>query len=394
MSAASQKQASAPTSSYYSSPYFLSSSANPGNILVSCLLNGENYPTWRWAMSNALRAMNKFCFVDGSLPKPNAENPDVKVWEICNSMVISWLFNSIAPGLHASVAYFEDAHDMWDDLEQRFSQGSNTQRAVHELKREIARARQGNSSVAAYFAKLNDLWEELGTYSKVPKCTCVAAKDFDEVERDQVRLHQFLMGLNDCYSDVCSQILSMEPLPRLNSAYALVCKEEKQQVLIASRERSIESAVSSVVQYLNGIHGGNTKNGFQEQSTTSKRYEHCKCFELVGYPAGWQSRGRFLKEHPTLSNIQEKTESSSDECNASSSSSSSYRIVEREEVENRISRDGRGRSGVGKFSREEQLIPTERMVAHALGLIRLKCSRDGLLENAVRERNLTRPKAL
>ncbi|OMO94195.1 hypothetical protein CCACVL1_06115 [Corchorus capsularis] len=46
------------------SPYFLHSSDHPGAILVSSLLNGDNYPTWSRAITNALKAKNKFGFVD------------------------------------------------------------------------------------------------------------------------------------------------------------------------------------------------------------------------------------------------------------------------------------------------------------------------------------------
>jgi len=61
-----------------SSPYFLNSSDNPGAVLVSCLLKGDNYPTWRRAMMNALRAKNKLSFVDGSLLKPEEDNKEIQ----------------------------------------------------------------------------------------------------------------------------------------------------------------------------------------------------------------------------------------------------------------------------------------------------------------------------
>ena len=39
---------------------------------------------------------------------------------------------------------------------------------------------------------------------------------------------QFLKGLNDQYSVVCSQILLMDPLPPINRAYALILQQERQ----------------------------------------------------------------------------------------------------------------------------------------------------------------------
>jgi hypothetical protein len=123
-----------------SSPYFLNSSDNPGAVLVSCLLKGDNYPTWRRAMMNALRAKNKLSFVDGSLLKPEEDNKEIQAWEKCNSMVISWIFNALASELHDSVAYVDSTYEMWGELQERFSQG-NVPR-IHELKREICLAQQ------------------------------------------------------------------------------------------------------------------------------------------------------------------------------------------------------------------------------------------------------------
>ena len=42
---------------------------------------------------------------------------------------------------------------------------------------------------------------------------------------------QFLMGLNDVYSSVRSQILLMDPLPSVNKAYSLILQDESQRLL-------------------------------------------------------------------------------------------------------------------------------------------------------------------
>jgi hypothetical protein len=120
------------------SPYFLNSSDNPGAVLVSCFLKGDNYPTWRRAMMNALRAKNKLSLIDGSLLKPDEDNKEIQAWEKCNSMVISWIFNALASELYDSVAYVDSTYEMWGELQERFSQGNVP--CIHELKREICLA--------------------------------------------------------------------------------------------------------------------------------------------------------------------------------------------------------------------------------------------------------------
>ena len=93
-------------------------------------------------MTNALKSKNKFCFVDGSLIKPENNNPEAHAWEKCNSMVIAWLYNIIDKALHDSVAYAEKASEIWTDLKERYSQGNeirciNSKEKLHSQHRTI-----------------------------------------------------------------------------------------------------------------------------------------------------------------------------------------------------------------------------------------------------------------
>lgn len=64
----------------------------------------------------------------------------------------------------------------------------------------------------AYFNKLKGLWEELSNYRP--------QNHNSYYEEEQIL--QFLMGLDDNYSNVRSHILMMEPLPPSNKVFALV----------------------------------------------------------------------------------------------------------------------------------------------------------------------------
>ena len=125
-------------------------------------------------------------------------------------MVISWIFNALIPELHDSVVYVDTTHEMWKDLQERFSQGNAPR--IHELKREISLAQQSELTVAAYYTKLKGLWDELATYSTIRACACGAEKEI-MVEREREKVHQFLMGLNDQYGVIRFQLLNMEPFP-------------------------------------------------------------------------------------------------------------------------------------------------------------------------------------
>ncbi|KAB5519408.1 hypothetical protein DKX38_023727 [Salix brachista] len=215
-------------------PFFVHHSDHPGMVLVPKLLNGDNYTTWCRSIRLSLGAKNKLGFIEGTVKIPSAsENPDqYSHWLQCNDMVLSWILNSVQPEIADSVIYSTTAHEIWEDLKERFSQ-SNAPR-IFQLHREITSLTQGHMSVACYFTKIKGLWDELASYNDLPTCSCGAMKKHHERE-ERNGLLQFLMGLNESYSAVRGQILLMNPLPTLRRAYALVSQEEKQRELGSGR---------------------------------------------------------------------------------------------------------------------------------------------------------------
>ncbi|KAI9197646.1 hypothetical protein LWI28_002053 [Acer negundo] len=195
-----------------SNPYFTHHSDHPGLILISKSLNGDNYSTWKRAMTLALNSKNKLGFVNGSIKAPSEEsNPEgYATWSRCNDMVHSWIVNTLSPEITDSVIYYSTAHEVWEDLRERFSQ-SNAPR-IFEIQRDIAYLRQEQFSVSAYYTKLKGLWDELTSYNDATHGT----------QHDQQKLMQFLMGLNDSYSAIRGQILLMNPLPSVRQAYSSV----------------------------------------------------------------------------------------------------------------------------------------------------------------------------
>ncbi|KAL2474877.1 Plant transposase [Abeliophyllum distichum] len=57
-------------------PYTIHPSDNPGAVLVSSLLNGDNYTMWSKAMLKALSAKSKSGFVNGAIPKSSQKDAD------------------------------------------------------------------------------------------------------------------------------------------------------------------------------------------------------------------------------------------------------------------------------------------------------------------------------
>lgn len=103
------------------SPYYLTSGDNHGSsIIFPETLDGMNYNTWNLAITIALDAKNKLSLFDGSLLRPPENHPHYRIWSRCNSMVISWLLNSVTKQIYGSILRFNDASEIWKDLMTRF----------------------------------------------------------------------------------------------------------------------------------------------------------------------------------------------------------------------------------------------------------------------------------
>ncbi|KAK3011426.1 hypothetical protein RJ639_010914 [Escallonia herrerae] len=59
---------------------------------------------------------------------------------------------------------------------------------------------------------------------------------------EEEKVFDFLMGLDEAYTTVRSQILSFDPLPNLGKAYVIAAQEEKQRLVIANRAPTIDAA--------------------------------------------------------------------------------------------------------------------------------------------------------
>ena len=118
-------------------PYFLNSSENPGNILVTQpLLGMRNYQSWSRAMVRALTAKKKIGFVNEKVTKPDLDSPLYEDWESCNTMMLSWMINSMHVDVSSNIMYCETAREMWIELQNVFSQGNGPK--IYNLQTEIS----------------------------------------------------------------------------------------------------------------------------------------------------------------------------------------------------------------------------------------------------------------
>lgn len=234
-------------------PYHLSNSDSPGMNLINSTFDGRGFAGWRRSILIALSAKKKLGFINGV-----CKAPDYEQWSYCNDMVMSWLLNALSKDIGDSVIYSKTAKELWESLEQRFGRSNGAK--LYHLQKEISSLVQGNNDVAGYFTKLKRLWDELDSLDLLSSCSCVCTcegkgKLIKSLE-DQ-RLVQFLMGLNDTYTQARGTILMINPLPSINSAYALVLQDESQKEAYVNVGNTVDASSFMVA----GQGRGNYRSG-------------------------------------------------------------------------------------------------------------------------------------
>lgn len=102
----------------------------------------------------------------------------------------------------------------------------------------------------------------------------------------------FLMGLNESFSQSRGQILLMDPLPSINRVFSLMAQEEKQKSISNETQNSMAFLAKSSVPSRKP-----QSNNYKSTNRDRPYCTHCnfqghtvdKCYKLHGYPPGYKS---------------------------------------------------------------------------------------------------------
>lgn len=270
-------------------PYSLHASDNPGAMITSVTLTGENYSEWSSETTNALRAKRKLGFI-GSVPKPSSDDPKLDLWLSVNSMIVGWIRTSIEPRVRSTVMFVQDAHKLWESLRKRFSVGNKVR--VHHLKEQLASCRQKGKSVIDFFGRLSKLWEELDMYQPLPNYTCSAAAEIKKT-REAEKMHQFVMGLDESqFGTIFQTIISSDLDMDIGEIYAKVVREE-QHLNSAKDRESQQTAVGFVAKTEADQTSSQPSSGRRVLQCTHcgrRGHEKSGCWRVVGFPDWWEER--------------------------------------------------------------------------------------------------------
>lgn len=166
------------------------------------------------------------------------------------------------------------------------------------MHREIITLSQGTDSVSTYFSKLKGLWNEYDAVVPSPSCECPRSKDYVD-HLHQLRLIQFLSGLNDSYDQARRQILLKSTSPSINQAYAMIIEDEIQH---SACMNTVSEKIDPVVMQASRSQSYNQGNNQGSQNFKGRRFflqcEYCQytghtrdnCYKLIGYPSDWKHK--------------------------------------------------------------------------------------------------------
>ncbi|GJQ90578.1 ribonuclease H-like domain-containing protein [Tanacetum coccineum] len=284
-------------------------------IVTIKLTRTENYKMWSIAMTFALRNHNKLDFIDGSC-KRDSDNPALaNQCDICNSVVVTWILNSLSCDLFVGAIYAKTAYEMCNDLKETYDKVDGS--AVFNLHKSINSLNQNGSTLAEYYNNLNSLWKQFDAMISLPLCTCEAAKHFEK-HNQLIKLMQFLMGLDESYLAIRSNLLTREPLPNVKNAFAVISGEESHRNVTSIRTTKLVATAfttktfdNNTKKYNNNFKGsGFNSNSNNRGPNPNLKCTNCnklgytvdRCFKLVGYPAGYVKRNFNSNTRPVSSN--------------------------------------------------------------------------------------------
>ncbi|XP_075634004.1 uncharacterized protein LOC142606574 [Castanea sativa] len=232
-------------------------------------------------MRKALLTKNKLGFIDGTLTlsTPLVSTP---------SAVQAWIRN-------------------------HFAQTSGPR--VFNLQKEIVELHQGEVSTTDFFTQLKVLWDQLQNLSPFPSCTCgkcvcnINKRLTDLQVKESVM--RFLMGLNDSFSQVRTQVLLMDPIPSLSKVYSLLIQEQTQRSVTNTFVAKVDSTVLAAK-----MPNGHANLGTNLASTSSSGKgkdrpicTHCgktghivdKCYKLHSFPLGFKFKNKPSMAHQVSS---------------------------------------------------------------------------------------------
>ncbi|GAU39772.1 hypothetical protein TSUD_220160 [Trifolium subterraneum] len=259
--------------------------------ITTIRMNGGNYFRWSRSVRMYLRGKGMIGYITGDKKQPDKKGAGFDTWDAENSMVMTWLVNSMTEEISANYLCYDTAKDLWDNVSQMYSDLEN-QSQVYELTLQLGKIQQGEDSVTKYFNCLKRIWQDLDLFDEYEWKSPEDCKHYMKTV-DVSRVFKFLAGLNVEFDEVRGRILGRNPIPQIGEVFAEVRREEsRRQVMLGKKvvaaPTPVEGSALAVPQVnrksFPNPRGGGDKNHLFCDYCGRNRHVREDCFKLHGRP--------------------------------------------------------------------------------------------------------------
>ena len=208
------------------------------NQIVSDKLDKNNYPAWKFRMTNFLQGKGYWDFIDGeneAAPECPVENatPEqrkaLKDWTQGKSKVMYWLSMSVTDGMMGYLQSAATPAVAWKSLSKLNEE--NTKVRKLQLKTELNTVKRGNLCINDYALKITGIVEALGSIGVI-------------VEDDDI-VCAMMEGLGDAYSNFKSSMNTRDDVPGFKKLTSMLIYEEKNLGLAPSSSQNKNSVCNA-----------------------------------------------------------------------------------------------------------------------------------------------------
>ena len=161
-------------------------------------------------------------------------DPAYATWDAENSMVMTWLVNSMEEDISSNYMCYSTAQELWENVNQMYSDLGNQSR-ISELILKIGDLHQGEDTVTKYYNSLKRIWQDLDLFNTYE---WKSAEDFQHHKKtvEDNRIFKFLAGLNVEFDEVRGRIIGRQPLPSIGEVFSEVRREESRRNVMLGKK--------------------------------------------------------------------------------------------------------------------------------------------------------------
>ncbi|KAK9748552.1 hypothetical protein RND81_02G066200 [Saponaria officinalis] len=271
--------------------YSLAHVEHTSHSITPIVFNGNNYDEWSRSFHLALMAKGKLGYIYGIVTKPAVTSDKFESWQTTNALVTMWIFNTLAPSVRKQIGLRPEAKQIW----------------IYQLQTELLARRQGPTEpLVAYYGRMIAIWYELLEQEPLPTCSCNPCTyewvALMTARHEKKRVRDFLMGLDDRFSNTRTHIIGITHLPSLDLIYNRLLQDEGVRNLSSTLSDTAPDAMAFAARVSH--RSRQSGDGIRKECRTEPSKYFCIacdksghslkfCYQVTGkYPEWWGDRPR------------------------------------------------------------------------------------------------------